>query len=84
MATKQEMEIIPQKHTPRNTLVATLFDMNFTLEEIRRKFSWVSASEMPFRYVRYRLDKLPKSVSFSLSREAQTNGFAGQDAYLNN
>lgn len=81
-ADAMNLPLRPTKHTPRNTLVATLFSMGVSLEEIRRRFNWCTHSEMPFRYVKHRLDKLPTAVSFSLAHEAQHNAFSVQDDFV--
>lgn len=82
MAIKLNMDPAPQKHTARNTLVATLFAMKVPLEEIRRRFNWTSTSEMPFRYVRHHLDRLPQSVSYGLAQRLQNNDLPAQDNFL--
>lgn len=83
LAVRLQLDPVPRKHSPRNTLVATLFQMGFSLEEIRRRFNWTITSEMPIHYLKYRLDKLPNSVAAKLAQMTkQTENFDFQSSLI--
>ena len=76
-------EVVPQKHTARNTLVATMSQLDFTLEEIRRKFGWVPDSEMPYHYLNYKLDKMPNAIANTLRKLGKQELQVMQERFLN-
>lgn len=67
-AKRSGMDPLPAKHTFRNTLVMTMFDLDFSLDEIRRQFHWATDSEMPIRYLRNRLDQRNTGFAAKLSK----------------
>ena len=83
IARKHKFEVTPTKHTPRNTLVATMFQLGFSLDAIRRKFNWVMSSEMPHHYLAYKLDKMPTEIAHTLARSLKSRDLDFQDRLLN-
>ena len=82
-ANKLQLAHVPSKHSPRNTLVATMFHLGFSLDAIRRKFNWVTTSDMPHHYLSFKLDKVPTAIARTLSMSLQTNTLQFQNDLLN-
>ena len=83
LASELQLAQAPSKHTPRNTLVATMFHLGFSLDAIRRKFNWVTDSDMPHHYLSFKLDKVPSAIARTLSLTVHFNALEFQNELLN-
>ena len=83
IAKSMRLAVLPSRHTPRNTLVASMFQLGYGLDAIRRKFNWVVTSEMPHHYLSYKLDKIPTSIARTLALSLKSKDLDFQNDFMN-